>query len=423
MHTSDQMPAWFRYPRYQWQNKHAVVIGAGIAGCQMAWHLSQKGWQITLIERHEQIASEASGNPAGVISPKMTARPSSGEDFYVASFNYTLDLLEKLKQQSQKLDWNACGLLQIAHNQREESRWSALKDREFLEDFIQLLDKESTNKIAGIPLNYKASFIPKAGWINPRSFCEALIVTSNCKKILASEAISLEKQNNDWHVLDHQGQSIANAEVVIITNGKDLNGFTQTRNLPTMPVAGQTTVATASDYSRQLKTAIGHEGYLTPASDNTGQLTFGASFERNVNEVSLSPEADKQNLEQLWKYLPQLADSFIDISSAHAAIRMTTPDRFPYVGGLPDTDFYLKNYDDLHQGKKWKTYPDAQYQQGLFVFGGFGSRGLTTSGLCAKLLTDILDNDLDIKNREDYNKLILQRCHPARFTIKKLKTG
>ena len=252
MHTSDQTPAWFRYPEVQWQNKHAVVIGAGIAGCQMAWHLSQKGWQVTLIERHEQIATEASGNPAGVISPKMTARPSSGEDFYVACFNYTLELLEVLQQHDNQLDWHPCGLLQLAHEKREQQRWSALKDREFSEDFLQLLDEESTNKIAGIPLNYKASFFPQAGWINPRSFCESLleaaISNTNCRKILATEAISLEKQNNDWHVLDDQGQSIANAEVVIIANGKDLNHFAQSRDLPTMPVAGQTTVAAATEF-------------------------------------------------------------------------------------------------------------------------------------------------------------------------------
>ena len=120
MHTSDQTPPWFRYPEVQWQNKHAVVIGAGIAGCQMAWHLSQKGWQVTLIERHENIATEASGNPAGVISPKMTAKPSTGEDFYMACFNYTLELLDVLQQQDNQLDWHACGLLHIVHMRNEK---------------------------------------------------------------------------------------------------------------------------------------------------------------------------------------------------------------------------------------------------------------------------------------------------------------
>ncbi len=92
MSNIKRTPAWYNYPDYSWQNKRAVVIGAGIAGCQMAWHLAQKGWDITLIERNEKIANEASGNPAGVISPKMTSKPSAGEDFYTQSFQYTLTI-------------------------------------------------------------------------------------------------------------------------------------------------------------------------------------------------------------------------------------------------------------------------------------------------------------------------------------------
>ena len=73
MPDSNQIPAWFSYPEYHWKEKHAVVIGAGIAGCQTAWHLVQQGWQVTLIEREDKIAQHASGNPAGLISPKMTS--------------------------------------------------------------------------------------------------------------------------------------------------------------------------------------------------------------------------------------------------------------------------------------------------------------------------------------------------------------
>ena len=135
-----------------------------------------------------------------------------------------------------------------------------------------------------------------------------------------------------------------------------------------------------------------------------------------------NPEADKQNLEQLRKYLPQLADSFDKYYKCACCDTHDNTRSLSLCWRLAGHDFYTKNYDDLHQGKKWKTYPDAQYQQGLFVFGGFGSRGLTTSGLCAKLMTDTIDNNLDIQDREDSNRLILQYCHPARFLIKQLKT-
>ncbi|MEI6228264.1 MAG: FAD-dependent oxidoreductase, partial [Methylophilaceae bacterium] len=43
--------------------KHAVIIGAGIAGCSTAYALAQRGIRITLIERNAEIANEASGNP------------------------------------------------------------------------------------------------------------------------------------------------------------------------------------------------------------------------------------------------------------------------------------------------------------------------------------------------------------------------
>ncbi|WP_201325096.1 FAD-dependent oxidoreductase, partial [Burkholderia sp. E168m23] len=45
--------------------RRAIVIGAGLAGCAVVERLAARGWDVTLIERHERIASEASGNPAG----------------------------------------------------------------------------------------------------------------------------------------------------------------------------------------------------------------------------------------------------------------------------------------------------------------------------------------------------------------------
>ena len=412
------IPAWFRYPNYHWGTKHAVIIGAGIAGCQTAWHLVKQGWHVTLIEREKKIAQQASGNPAGIISPKMTAQASNGEDFYVECFDYAVQQLSDLKTRHHKLDWHACGLLQLAHNDREEKRWGSLKERDFDKLFLQCVDKNEATGIAGIPIDYKASYFPQAGWINPVSFCNALLADcgDDCQVILESDVINLEKEQNKWQLLDKYKQTIASAEVVIIASGKDLNTFPQSNQLPSMPVKGQTTSVASNDFSKQLKTTIGHDGYLTPASDITSKLTFGASFDRNISQAHVDKNKDNENLDQLRKYLPQLADSFEKVNSAHVAIRMTTPDRFPYFGGIADKAFFTKNYADLHQGKQFKDYPKAKYIEGLFVLAGLGSRGLTTSGLCAKHLVNILES-----NEQNEAQSILQNCHPARFIIKDLK--
>lgn len=426
MSSIKQTPAWFQYPKYTWNKKHAVVIGAGIAGCQAAWHLVKQGWQVTVIEREAKLAQHASGNPAGIISPKMSAQASTGEAFYVDCFDYAIDQLGTLKKRHKDLDWHACGLLQLAHNEREEVRWETLKDRfsgDTNSSFLQLLDEQESSQIAGIPLNYKASYFPKAGWIDPVNFCETLLkdCADQCKLVLETDALKIDKTANKWNVESAQGNNISSAEVIIITSGKDLNQFEQSNQLPSLPVAGQTTVATTNSFASQLKTTIGHEGYLTPSSDKTSQLTFGASFDRSFelnskNTVDIDKKTDNKNLNQLGKYLPELVDSFTETNSAHAAIRMTTPDRFPYVGGVADNDFYANNYADLHQGKQYKEYKSAEYLEGLFVLGGLGSRGLTTSGRCAKVLSDIITNRM-----LDENQTIQQQCHPARFIIKDLK--
>lgn len=411
---------WFDYPSSNWKQKHAVIIGGGIAGCQMAWHLCDKNWQVTLIERHNKLATEASGNPAGVISPKMTSKQSIGEDFYRACFEYTLSLLEKLDQQGLKTDWHNCGALQLTHNAREQKRWDALSQRDFDKNYLQLLDEDKTSQQAGIELSYKSSYFPQAGWIKPASFCQALIKHPNCNVIYQSEALELAQQDDVWQVLDKNKTTIAQAEAIIICSGKDLLTLKQCNFLPSMPVAGQTTSATATTDSKQLKTVLGHEGYLTPKMDNilNNQHIFGATFEREQNNPRLKSQADFENINQLARYLPAFSASLSQFKSAHTSVRLTTPDRFPYVGAVPDKDYYQKHYHDLHQGKKHQQYPQAKYQKGLFILGGLGSRGLTSSALCAKSLCDILENTTASPSQEQQ---LLHYCHPARFLIKSLK--
>jgi len=403
---------WFHYPAFSWQTKRAVVIGGGIAGCQSAWHLLQTGWHVTLIERHKKLATEASGNLAGAILPKMTALESLGEDFYVQAFRYTLKQLEQLAASHQHLHYDLCGVLQLAHNAREEKRWQALQKRGFEDDFLQCLNTAQTQQQSGIHAPYKSVFFPQGGWINPASFCKALIDHPNCCVLLESEALNLKKVKQQWQVLDNQHHLIAQAEVIIMSSGKDIKQLTQYNDLPIMPVLGQTTQANASATSQKLKTVIGHEGYLTPAIN--GQHIFGATFERDKNQAIIDPIADKTNQQQLYKYLAEFSDSLGKIESSHAAIRMTTPDRFPYAGALIDRTFYNNNYADIHQGKYWKSYPSAHYQKGLFILAGLGSRGLTTAGYCAALLADII-------NGKQPNDKITQALHAGRFMVKRLK--
>ena len=392
------IPPWFALPE-PYPIDHATIIGGGVAGCQIAHALAKRGWQVTLLERHARLATEASGNRAGVLTPKMTAEAGWGETFYQQAFLYAIEQIRQLEATGQVIEWSQCGALQLAHEPREAARQQALRERDLPPDFIQLLDQQAASAVAGIPLPSGASYFPQAGWVNPASLCAALV---------AHPQITVRTLTDTTH--------LPSTGITIIASGREADQFAETAFLPFLPVMGQTSQVAASHESELLKTTIGHEGYLTPAI--AGQHVFGATFVRNVRDAVLDSAADATNFQQLAEYLPDFARSLQGVEGSHAAIRMTTPDRYPVVGALPDVDFYHQAYADLRHGRASQCFPQARYQQGVFMLAGFGSRGLTTSGWCADLLAATITGDtLPVAT------MLYKQLHPARFLIRQMRCG
>lgn len=390
-----------------------LVIGGGIAGCQSARALAERGWKVCLLERHATLGQEASGNKAGVLTPKMTARLDWGERFYRQAFLHANRQLQRLKRDHHDLQWEACGALQLNHSEREAKRWAVLRDRNLPEDFIHLLNAEEAGQVAGLCLPFGGSYFPNGGWVNPQSLCGVLVRHENIEVLSDASALTLNKAGEQWLVCGEH-EDLPPADVVIIANGKDMRRFTEAVALPFVSVRGQTSCVAATDISQSLKVTLGHEGYMTPAIN--GQHIFGATFERGNEDVALSSQSNEENWQQLHKHLPQLANELNSPESSHAALRMTTPDRYPYVGPLADTERYLDDYADLRYGKLNQFYPQAPYITGLYVAGGFGSRGLTTSALSAALLAALINGEpLPIE------KSLYYKLHPSRFLIRRIR--
>lgn len=415
---------WFNYPQYSWQDKTVTIIGAGIAGCQSAWHLAKSGWKVTVIERNLKPAQEASGNQAGIISPKITTEPSLGENFYRQSFDYALKQLAELD--SEKISWHPTGVLKLAYQKREQERWKKLSHRILqdtsLANILQCLSKEEASQVANIPIHYNSLFLPQAGWIKPIKLCATLLTHQNIQLMTHTEVINLhqntvkEEGNNDWKLLNSSNQVIAQSEVIILCSGKSLD-FPEIETLPTIPISGQTSLSQGSEVSQKLKTVIDHKGYITPIINKQKQLLFGATYIQNSFDISLNSHANLENFEKQKSCLPELSKELNELKNGHAAVRITTPDRLPYVGAVPRLNKYMQDYADLHFGRHWQKYPDASYYSGLFISAAYGSHGLTTGGLCANILTSLINKDTNV-----VSKKLLNATHPARFYIRELKT-
>ncbi|MCF5395896.1 bifunctional tRNA (5-methylaminomethyl-2-thiouridine)(34)-methyltransferase MnmD/FAD-dependent 5-carboxymethylaminomethyl-2-thiouridine(34) oxidoreductase MnmC, partial [Pseudomonas syringae] len=97
---------WFARPAPIGGERKALVIGAGLAGCATAQSLAQRGWQVSLLERHAAPAQEASGNPQGVLYLKLSAHGTALSQLILSGFGHTRRLLERLQR---GVDWDACG--------------------------------------------------------------------------------------------------------------------------------------------------------------------------------------------------------------------------------------------------------------------------------------------------------------------------
>ena len=131
---------------------HAIVIGAGIAGCSVAHALGARGATVRLIERAPQIATAASGNPAGLLMPKLTADQSLSSRFYTEAYRHTLQLLQQLTARGHRPRWNACGVLQLGFHDKVQRSHARVAERALPEEFVRVVEADEATALAGVPL-------------------------------------------------------------------------------------------------------------------------------------------------------------------------------------------------------------------------------------------------------------------------------
>ncbi|MGL6110647.1 MAG: FAD-dependent oxidoreductase, partial [Rubrivivax sp.] len=61
--------------------RHALIVGAGLAGCATACALAEQGWRSTLIDHRDGPAQEGSGNPAGLFHGIVNAQDGAHARF------------------------------------------------------------------------------------------------------------------------------------------------------------------------------------------------------------------------------------------------------------------------------------------------------------------------------------------------------
>jgi tRNA 5-methylaminomethyl-2-thiouridine biosynthesis bifunctional protein len=405
---------WFARPPQPAGARSALIIGAGLAGCATAASLAQRGWQVTLLERHAAIAQEASGNPQGVLYLKLSAHHTTLSRLIVSGYGHSRRLLERLHKGQ---DWDNCGVLQLAFDAKETQRQAQLAAA-FPADLLTNLDRSAAEAKAGIPLPAGGLFYPDAGWVHPPALCALLSQQPAIQLQLHQEALELRRDGDNWQAWNGE-QLLASASVVVLASAAEIKGFSQSADLPLKRIRGQISRLPATAASRALSTVVCAEGYVAPVRQD--EHTLGASFDFNSADLTLNSADHAINLQLLEEISPEFSGALNAAAldpeqlQGRAAFRCTSPDYLPIVGPLADATAFAEAYAVLAKDARQVPETPCPWLDGLYINSGHGSRGLITAPLSGELIAAWLNNE-PLPVPAD----VAQACHPNRFALRAL---
>jgi tRNA 5-methylaminomethyl-2-thiouridine biosynthesis bifunctional protein len=368
--------------------KTAIVIGGGIAGCSTAYALAQRGIHVTLLERHANIASEASGNPIAMLYPRLSGDDAASH-FALAGYLHSLQLYKSLNLD--QADFNNCGLLQLGFNARELARIKKVSAQNHPPHILKYVTPLEASAIAGIEISHDGLYFSDAAWINPQQLCKRLLQHENISLITLIKVINILKKNNLFEIFTDKNL-ILSADIVVIANANDAQYFSQTKQLKTQAVRGQVSLLSVTDASKKLQPIVCSDGYLSPAVN--GQHCLGATFSAensglNLCDLNIEEQDHFTNLETLKIISEPLHQNLqANITGGRVSLRCSTSDYFPLVGQLLDNDI-------LKTSPPRPTAPidSLPWLTGLYINIAHGSKGFTSAPLCAELLASLICNE------------------------------
>ncbi|MEE3637001.1 bifunctional tRNA (5-methylaminomethyl-2-thiouridine)(34)-methyltransferase MnmD/FAD-dependent 5-carboxymethylaminomethyl-2-thiouridine(34) oxidoreductase MnmC [Pseudomonas sp. AL 58] len=408
---------WYARPPALPGPRQALVIGAGLAGCATAASLAARGWQVSLLDRHAQPASEASGNPQGVLYLKLSAHGTALSRLIISGFGYTRRLLEQLQRGR---DWDACGVLQLAFDDKEDQRQAKLAEA-FDPTLLQRLNRTDAETMAGIGLASGGLFYPEGGWVHPPALCAWQAKHPNIRLLMHHQVLELRKADGQWQAWEGE-RLLASAPLAVLACAAEIHRFDGCSELPLKRIRGQITRLPATGQSSTLSTVVCAEGYVAPP--RLGEHTLGASFDFTATELTPTAAEHQGNLALLQEISADLAMRLgadhldPEVLEGRAAFRCTSPDYLPIVGPLADQKAFAQAYAVLAKDARQQPSTPCPWLEGLYINSGHGSRGLITAPLSGELVAAWADGaPLPLP------RAVAEACHPNRFMLRELVRG
>lgn len=364
-----------------------LIIGAGIAGCSMAYFLSKYSKSILLIDKNKQVAFGASGAAGAFLNP-LLGKPNEFKELIKKSLIFSTEFYKSLGKDL----INNCGVSRIPKNQEDEQKFQSYKP--YMDFEYEKLDEGYFFKIAS--------------QVNPALICEE--ITKNIEKKLNYEVEKIEqKKDNTWIINDE-----IVAKNLILTTGANTKLINE-EYLDIRAVWGQ-----KIDISTSSKTNINYHKECSVSkavqikNTNKYKISIGATHHRfdcdknicnycievaNLNNCNKCYDDsiinnDSQKLIKLANDIIKLED--VEVIDIKIGARASSNDYFPVIGKLVDSQKSLEKFPHIINGTHIKNSM-LETINNLYVINAVGGRGFVLSPYLANQLVEHIINNKEIE--------------------------
>lgn len=315
-----------------------LIIGGGVIGTSIAYHLRKLDIDVALLERAE-IGSQASSAAAGLLAPLgPLSGPGPLADLLLTSFAIFPALVPELEEASgMRLEYEQRGALRtvlnpkrVAHLQKRLKAWEPLGLRMH---WLTGDEARQREPLLG-PDVCAAIYAPEEAQIKASQVVKAFAKaasTMGARIYRHAEVVDLHRDGQKiTRVTTAQGETFA-CKRLILAPGAWAGAYEKWLGitLPVRPLRGQMLSLQAPDLP--LKHIIfGNAAYIAPRGSS---VIVGATKEDAGFEVQVTEQATSALYDTAVKFLPALQECKRE--AAWAGLRPSTPDRGPILGAVP----------------------------------------------------------------------------------------
>ncbi len=323
------------------KNPKIIVIGGGLVGLSVAWHLKKRGARPIVLDRQAP-AQEASAAGAGML-PLHSVAFDTPELYELSRLSYRLypSWVKELKRAS-GLDpeWETSGSMGLLFSENEEKNARMLSKRlvKLGMEVVWLGGKEARRKEPALPKDVRrAMFLPDTTQIRPSAMCRTTVEAVRRARVPIHTNEPVERLVVRAGRVEgvKTAMRTIKAEAVVLATGAwapELLSPLGIR-LPVYPLRGQVLLLQGPlSGIKHILFASGY--YMVPRRG--GELYVGSTLEKAGFERAVTPEGIATLATAARRMAPVLSP--LRVSGYFSGFRPGSVDGHPFLGTVPGTE-------------------------------------------------------------------------------------